>query len=210
MRWIESRREDEVAAYLRSLRDADSPYKTSDPRRARGFPGPTFRLVADFGDALEDCLAEVWRRILTDGRWFADHFPWGLRGVEDGFVWSGIGWAVLPGSDDPHLAEVRATIAVVDVRLTHPALTRPPYRDKESVDDHEREELRLQLRVYESVRRAVMSPDVWPLWQELLVGREVAVSGPVRDGNVDLGIGRPTIGPLPEYDRRLLTDLAGG
>ncbi|HEY1190756.1 MAG TPA: hypothetical protein VGE74_24205 [Gemmata sp.] len=200
---MESRREDEIAAFVRSLRDRDSPYKTADPRRGGGFPRPSFRLTADAGDAVEDCLAEVWRRLLTDGRWYADHFPWGLRVVDDGFAWSGVGWDVLRSADSD-VAEVQARIAVVEFRLTHPTLAPPPYLDEESEDDHERRELLLELGVYETIRRAVRRPDIWPLWQELVANREVPVAGSVRDGFVDLGIGQPAPGPLPEYDRRLL------
>ncbi len=204
MRWVESRRETEIADFVRSILDRGSPYKTADPRRGRGFPGPSFRLTADPGDALDDCLAEVWRRVLTDGRHYADHFPWGLRAVEDGFAWSGIGWAVLPGSDDPNVAEVKAGISVVDVRLEHPGLVRPPYLDEESEDDHETKELLLALDVYDGVRRAVLRPEIWPLWKALVAGREVPVAGTVRDGVVDLRIGQQEMGTLPEYDRRLL------
>ena len=200
MHWIESPRRDEIAAFAEG-RDRVARIKHPDPRSAPGFPWPDHELVAGAGDALEDCLAELWRKLLTDGRELLDRFPWGVPVEDGGYDWSRFDAHVERGDPDGSLV---GSVAIRGTKLTFPGIVDPPVAEDESTDDMERNILVLELGVYAAVRTAVRRPDVWPLFRELAAVRPLTARGSVRDGFVDLRLGEPAMGPLPAYDQGLL------
>lgn len=126
--------------------------------------------------------------------------------VDDGFIWSDLAWNVrfADADDEAPMGVIRVGVGGAGFALHVPGLIDAPYLDDESSDQHECEILRRELAVYEAVRNAAQRPEVMALWQETIAGRTISVRGSVRDGWVDLQIGQPTRGRLPEYDQRLL------
>ena len=145
--------------------------------------------------------AELWRKLLTDGRDLLDRFPWAVPVEEGGYDWSRFDPHVQFG--DPDGSRV-GSVSIRRAKLTFPGLIDPPVADDDSSDDIERKILVLQVAVYEAVRSAVRRPGVWPLFQEVSAARPIAARGSVRDGFVDLRLGEPAMGPLPAYDQGLL------
>jgi hypothetical protein len=164
------------------------------------YGSPEFKLdVADPVD-LDAAYPELWRRVLTDA----------VEHVAD-LDWRTIAFDVLP-RELPQNKKGQLTAQFWDAN-NRPCKW-PGYAvvsDKFDVfmegkedEEHVRDLLVLYLTEYERLRAVAAVDPTAKLFQRVNALRPVEVVGEVQDGHVDLQIGRPELGPLPEYDRALL------
>lgn len=74
-------------------------------------------------------------------------------------------------------------------------------------EEHARDLLTLSLREYDRLRAVAAAEPIASLFRTVCAVRPLGAVGGVNDGWLDLRIGQPEPGPLPEYDRKLLAGM---
>jgi hypothetical protein len=149
---------------------------------------------------LNGAYTEFWRRILGDGIALLGKAEWRAIAFEL--------WLKQVPADGP--GELKAHFWDANNR----SLGQPGYflrsetfvalEEDESDEKHARDLLTLFLQEYGRLRCVAAIEPVKSLFRRACSQRPVEVVGSVNDGWLDLRIGQPEPGPLPEYDRQLL------
>ena len=147
---------------------------------------------------LDAAMTDFWRRILTDAIAQVKVVPWAtvaFSTIEDGEP----GWlqAQLWDGDKAVISDFEYVLTAGE------ALTLEP---DDSLDDQEaeRRSLTWMLERYEQLRQSAASEPIARLYRQANAIRPLAAMAGVCDGWLDLRIGQPKAGPLPNYDAQLL------
>lgn len=162
---------------------------------------PEHRLLYPPGCNLDLVYTEFWRRILDDAIARAGQL-----------AWKTIAFQIIPKeTPDASPGELQGFFWEASNRRCEQAeyvLAASEYEvlmaDDEDDDEHSRALAALYLEHFRKLRaRAALEP-VASLFKQACASRPLIAKAAFNDGWTDLQIGQPEMGPLPEYDQKLL------
>lgn len=160
----------------------------------------THKLETPAGTDLAAAYREFWRRILDDAVACAGRVDWRT-----------IAFDILPKETaDADAGELTARFwDSRNRRCEHPEYviasdTFEALMEDRTDEEHDRDLVALYLREFTRLRDVAAAEPVAQLFRRAKSVRPFKVVGAVIDGWLDLQIGQPAPGPLPEYDRKVL------